>query len=91
MLLVLVQKFYVNVNLNELFISDVNIKYMLFSILYGHINVPMAFKELSTYEDTPGISKGVRSLYSGWFLNPTCKNSMPSNTWTVDTHMCGPE
>ena len=30
-----------------LIILDVNIKYMLFSILYGHINVPMAFKELS--------------------------------------------
>ena len=34
-------------NVNLYFILDVNIKYMLFSILYGHINVPMAFKELN--------------------------------------------
>ena len=35
-------------NLYELFILGVNIKYMVFSILYRHINVPMACKELST-------------------------------------------
>ena len=29
------------------FILDVNIKYIVFSILYRHINVPMACKELS--------------------------------------------
>ena len=28
------------------FILGVNIKYMLFSILYGHINAPVACKEL---------------------------------------------
>ena len=33
-------------NLYGLFILDVNIKYMVFSILYRHINVPMACKEL---------------------------------------------
>ena len=33
-------------NLYELFILGVNIKYIVFSILYGHINVPMACKEL---------------------------------------------
>ena len=35
-------------NLYELFISGVNIKYIVFSILYWHINVPMACKELVT-------------------------------------------
>ena len=34
-------------NLYGLFILDVNIKYIVFSILYRHINVPMACKELS--------------------------------------------
>ena len=34
-------------NLYGLFILGVNIKYIVFSILYRHINVPMAFKELS--------------------------------------------
>ena len=34
------------VTLYGLFILGVNIKYMVFSILYEHINVPMAFKEL---------------------------------------------
>ena len=33
-------------NLYELFILGVNIKYIVFSILYKHINVPMAYKEL---------------------------------------------
>ena len=33
-------------NLYGLFILDVNIKYIVFSILYRHINVPMACKEL---------------------------------------------
>ena len=33
-------------NLNGLFILDVNIKYIVFSNLYRHINVPMACKEL---------------------------------------------
>ena len=33
-------------NLYGLFILGVNIKYIVFSILYRHINVPMAFKEL---------------------------------------------
>ena len=33
-------------NLYGLFILGVNIKYMLFSILYVHINVPVALKEL---------------------------------------------
>ena len=28
------------------FILDVNIRYIVFSILYRHINVPMACKEL---------------------------------------------
>ena len=37
-------------NLYGLFTLDVNINYMLFSILCGHINVPMAFKELTVYE-----------------------------------------
>ena len=32
-------------NLYGLFILDVNIKYIVFSILYRHINVPMACKE----------------------------------------------
>ena len=32
-------------NLLGLFILDVNIKYIVFSILYRHINVPMACKE----------------------------------------------
>ena len=32
--------------MNELFILGVNIKYIVFSILYWHINVPMACKEL---------------------------------------------
>ena len=37
--------------MNLYFILDVHIKYIVFSILYRHINVPMAFKELrgSTY------------------------------------------
>ena len=35
-------------NLYGLFILDVNIKYIVFSILYRHINVPMACKELRT-------------------------------------------
>ena len=34
-------------NLYWPFILGVNIKYMFFSILYGHINVPMAFKEFN--------------------------------------------
>ena len=29
------------------FILGVNVKYMLFSILYGHINAPVACKELA--------------------------------------------
>ena len=33
-------------NLYGLFILGVNIKYLVFSILYRHINVPMACKEL---------------------------------------------
>ena len=33
-------------NLYELFILGVNIKYVVFSILYRHINVPTACKEL---------------------------------------------
>ena len=33
-------------NLYGLFKLGVNIKYTLFSILYGHINAPVAFKEL---------------------------------------------
>ena len=33
-------------NLYGLFILDVNIKYIVFSILYRHINFPMAYKEL---------------------------------------------
>ena len=35
-------------NLYGLFILGVNIKYLVFSILYRHINVPMACKELSS-------------------------------------------
>ena len=35
------------VNLYELFILGVNIKYIVFSVLYRHINVPMTFKELN--------------------------------------------
>ena len=35
-------------NLYGLFILDVNIKYIVFSILYRHINVPMACKELTS-------------------------------------------
>ena len=34
-------------NLYELFILGVNIKYIVSSILYRHINVPMACKELT--------------------------------------------
>ena len=34
-------------NLYGLFILDINIKYIVFSILYRHINVPMACKELN--------------------------------------------
>ena len=37
-------------NLYGLFILGVNIKYIVFSILYRHINVPMAFKELNMSE-----------------------------------------
>ena len=33
-------------NLYGLFILDVNVKYIVFCILYRHINVPMACKEL---------------------------------------------
>ena len=33
-------------NLYELFILDVNTKYIVFAILYRHINVTMACKEL---------------------------------------------
>ena len=33
-------------NLYGLFILGVNIKYIVFCILYRYINVPMAFKEL---------------------------------------------
>ena len=33
-------------NLYRLFILGVNIKYIIFSILYRHINVAKAFKEL---------------------------------------------
>ena len=36
-------------NLYGLFILDVNIKYIVFSILYRHINVPMACKELIAF------------------------------------------
>ena len=38
-------------NLYGLFIVGVNIKYIhvAISILYRHINVPMAFKELNSY------------------------------------------
>ena len=36
-------------NLYGLFILDVNVKYIVFSILYRHINVPMACKELKVY------------------------------------------
>ena len=35
-------------NLYGLFILDVNIKYIVFSILYRHINVPVACKELTS-------------------------------------------
>ena len=34
-------------NLYGHFILDANIKYIVFSILYRHINVPMACKELT--------------------------------------------
>ena len=34
-------------NLYALFILGVNIKYIPFSILYRHINVPMGFKEFN--------------------------------------------
>ena len=34
-------------NLYELFILGVNIKYIVFSILYRHINVPMVCKEFN--------------------------------------------
>ena len=34
-----------------LFILDTNLKCVLCSILYGHINVPMVFKELSKYQN----------------------------------------
>ena len=37
-------------NLYELFILGVNIKYIPFSILYRHIKVPMAFKK-STFSE----------------------------------------
>ena len=34
-------------NLYELFILGVNIKYIVLSIIYSHINVPMACKKLT--------------------------------------------
>ena len=36
-------------NLYELFILAVNIQYTVFSILYRHINVPIAWKELIVF------------------------------------------
>ena len=39
-------------NLYGLFILDVNIKYIVFSILYRHINVPMACKELKIQQSS---------------------------------------
>ena len=57
-------------NLYGLFILDVNIKYIVFSILYRHINVPMACKELKC-AITPIM--GVITLLSrGYCLNSTC-------------------
>ena len=40
----------------NLYILDVNIKYIVFSILYRHINVPMACKELTFFfDETQGL------------------------------------
>ena len=49
-------------NLYGLFILDVNIKYIVFSILYRHINVPMACKELKMYWAALGHSAPVLIL-----------------------------
>ena len=38
------------------FILGVNIKYMLFSILYGHINAPVVCKELNIHQLYIGAS-----------------------------------
>ena len=46
-------------NLYGLFILDVNIKYIVFSILYRHINVPMACKELIPKEYYMNIYKTI--------------------------------
>ena len=54
-------------NLYGLFILDVNIKYIVFSILYRHINVPMACKELGLWEHDNMVPAVCRLPH--WFLS----------------------
>ena len=50
-------------NLYRLFILDVNIKYIVFSILYRHINVPMACKELIFMEEHAHWLPSAKAVY----------------------------
>ena len=60
-------------NLYGLFILDVNIKYMVFSILYRHINVPMAYKELINSEAVNGsTNQNMRSDSKLSFVGKIC-------------------
>ena len=49
----------------DCFVLGVNIKYMLFSILYGHINVPVACKEISVHRTHPLV---IFQDPAGWLM-----------------------
>ena len=55
-------------NLYGLFILDVNIKYIVFSILYRHINVPLACKELNILVSYNCVQKVIVIIISHWYL-----------------------
>ena len=52
-------------NLYGLFTLDVNIKYIVFSILYRHINVPMACKESKRYLPSSAVGATPTTPSSG--------------------------
>ena len=77
-------------NLYGLFILDVNIKYIVFSILYRHINVPMACKELSMCSclDSWAYAHVVCKFYAGKINDMngifTCRaGQCCSNHWSM--------
>ena len=71
-------------NLYELFILGVNIKYIVFSILYRHINVPMACKELMQVPQWAGL------IPMGWRVELGPRDI--SFRWSHDTDTSyGPE